>query len=98
MRDHPARLPFREIQEALGPDNPIRGFWIQNPTDGTNPRDRKRGVRIAFDSKHWVEATGDGNNVWEASMDLIRNIEKWNKRCPYGCPIEHDHPEREVME
>lgn len=79
---HPAELPLDRIQEALGADNPIKALWIQNPTDGTGPL-RGKGVVITFQSKHWVDATGKGQNVAEASQDLLNSIEK-SKLCRCG--------------
>lgn len=80
---HPAELPLKRIQAALGDLNPITAFFIQNPTDGTGPQ--KAPVRVTFSSRYFVDAMGDGNTVAEASEALIQDIED-KKLCLCGCP------------
>lgn len=79
---HPAELPLKAIQDALGPDNPIKRMWIQNPADGTNPKG-KHGIRISVDTPRFVNDHGDGCSVWEASQDLIEKI-KADRLCKCG--------------
>lgn len=78
---HPAEIPLARIQQALGEDNPITVLFVQNPTDATGPR--PKGVTITFTSRHFIAAMGNGNNVAEASKDLIRSIEE-EKLCRCG--------------